>query len=127
MDLRFANLDAADRAGASLAGADLTSIDLDHAGLSLVDFVGAVLAGATLRSADLTGAQLGGADLTGARLTNAVGLSLVFGQALYSAQTDFTGTSFDLAAAGWSLVPEPEARWLVALGFGWLLGLRGRR
>jgi hypothetical protein len=38
--------------------------------------------------------------------------------------TNFTGTGFDPAAAGWKLVPEPSTALVVAIG---LVGIAPRR
>jgi hypothetical protein len=125
--LALADLDSADLASASLAGANLSSADLDHADLSLADLSGAQLVDTNLRFAVFNGAQLNGADLSGAQLANAIGLGLSSGSALYSAQTDFTGTSFDPVAAGWSLVPEPNTALHLGLGLAGLGRSQGLR
>lgn len=93
-------------------GAVLTNADLSYANLGNANLSDAILADANLSDANLTNANLSGAlldfanltnaDLTGAILANVIGLGSSTGAALYSINTDFTGTGFDPVAAGWS-------------------------
>jgi hypothetical protein len=91
-DLSYANLGNANLSDAILADANLSDANLSDANLT-----NANLSGALLDFANLTNA-----DLTGAILANVIGLGSSTGAALYSINTDFTGTGFDPVAAGWS-------------------------
>jgi uncharacterized protein (DUF2237 family) len=70
-DSRRACLEAAVKAGADLAGANLAGADLMGANLADANLMGANLTGANLMGAYLTGACLMGANLTGANLMGA--------------------------------------------------------
>ena len=63
-------VEAAVKAGANLAGADLADAYLAGANLAGANLAGADLARAYLGGADLARAYLGGADLAGAKLTD---------------------------------------------------------
>ncbi|MGZ3451714.1 MAG: DUF2169 domain-containing protein, partial [Polyangiales bacterium] len=82
---------AAIRAGASLAGRDLSGVKLDGADLRGVDLAGAILTRAELRFAKLDGARLASANLSSAQADDAsfVGADL--------ASADFTGASLERA------------------------------
>ena len=81
---------------------------------------------ANLSNANLLNTDLTNANLLGADLTNVVNLDSLSGAALYSIDTDFTGTGFDPVAAGWTLVPVPEPGTALLMGLG-LAGLAARR
>ncbi len=105
IDLSFADLSGCDftdtvMPNATLSNARLIAADLTHIDLSSADLPFADLSGANLTTARLANAYFGFADLTGA-----TGLATVFGTPSYNAHTDFSGTGFDPAAAGWSLQP----------------------
>lgn len=126
--LTFADLSSADLASADLAGSLLGFANLTSANLSNADFTSALAANSSWAGADVTGA-----DFTAiSSISNANGLGATTGAALYAATTDFSGAwadeartiPFDPVAAGWTLVPEPSAATLIALG---LAGLAARR
>jgi hypothetical protein len=70
-DLAGANLAGANLAGANLAGANLADANLAGANLARANLAGANLARANLAGADLAGANLAGANLAGANLARA--------------------------------------------------------
>ncbi len=126
-DLVYADLTSADLSYADFSGVDLTSANLSGAGLFYT-----ILASANLTSANLTSANLSFATFLGADLTEVTGLNSTSFSAdqapTYDGLTNFTGTSFDPVAAGWTLtggasasVPEPSTYaaifGAVALGF----------
>lgn len=73
--MRAGRPEAADRAGADLAGADLRGARLGRASLRGAYLMAADLTGADLRRADLLGADLRGARLAGADLGDALFLT----------------------------------------------------
>ena len=120
--LTDATLAGADLIGTNFAGADLTRADFSSANLSNVTF-GTAYNGLFV--------NLGGTDFTGANLSGITGLAFIAGSPYYDASTNLTNTwldegttSFDPAAAGWTLVPEPSTALFVGMG---LLGLVARR
>jgi uncharacterized protein YjbI with pentapeptide repeats len=102
--------------------------NLSFANLSQSDLSGSTLSWANLSNAKMLGVNLQGADLTNSSLSNT---ELV--GATFSEQTRFTDgntyqtTTFDYAAAGMRLVPEPSAFSLLAIGLGGLALVRRRR
>jgi hypothetical protein len=74
-DLRDANLRRANLVGANLSGANLTRTNLAGADLTDCDLSGADLSGSNLILATVTGAKLDGAILVGAHLDNIKGLN----------------------------------------------------
>ncbi len=123
---------------ADLSSADLASVDLTSSLLGFANLTSANLANADFTSALAANTSWAGADVTGADFTligslfNANGLGVTTGAALYAATTSFSGAwadeamtiPFDPVAAGWTLVPEPSAATLIALG---IAGLATRR
>ncbi len=134
----YANLTGTNLTGADLRGADLvlghgSYMDLSYANLtgatvywslSYANLTGANLSGADLRNSDFPYTNLTGTNLTGADLSVTYLLGTTTGTPYYDAQTNFTGTSFDPVAAGWTLVPEPNTAILVGIG---LVGIAARR
>ena len=96
----------------------------EWANLSNADLSDADLSGADLSGANLFNVNLDGADLTGANLTNVLGLITSIGDAFYDINTDFSGTTFDPVAAGWTFVPEPNTALLMSLGLAGLAATR---
>ena len=96
--------------GAALALSVLTDAELDNVDFSGADLSGSTFTGADLTGADVTGADLSGASFGGADLTNVTGLGTTTGFAWYDCGTDFSGTGFDPAAAGWSSIFHPAAQ-----------------
>ena len=132
VDLTSANLSGAGLFYTNLASANLTSANLTSANLSGAGLFYTILASANLTSANLTSANLSFATFLGADLTEVTGLNSTSFSAdqapTYDGLTNFTGTSFDPVAAGWTLtggasasVPEPSTYaaifGAVALGF----------
>jgi len=123
-NLRTAWIDSADLSGADLSDTDLTSVWLGSADLSSANLGGAKLPYAYLGLADLTDADVSDTDFSDTDLTNAMALDSSIGSAFYNANTNFTGTGFDPAAAGW--VPEPGPSLAMASSLWVIAGLRRR-
>lgn len=109
---------ASDLGGISLRGAEATSTLFLNCNLTGADLRDAMLNAARFDGSDLRGADFSGADLTG---VTTLPLATCDSTTLYDANTVFTGTDFDPAAAGWTMVPEPAALLAPAIAASLLL------
>jgi mono/diheme cytochrome c family protein len=93
--------------------ATATTLVISSSKMTGASLVGADLRDELLPGVDLTGADVRGASFGGCDLSDATGLAQTIsdGTTTYSHTTNFAGTGFDPAAAGWTLVedsPRPQ-------------------